>query len=310
MYWGDKAAWIEVSLTVTPELAEAVAELLARFTREGVVIEQRMDEEDGTETPKPSPFVRVFGYFFADAGAEEKKMRIEEALWHLGRIQPLPTAEYRLIKDENWMDAWKKHYQPIAIGRNLIILPAWMKKKYPGRIPIRINPGMAFGTGAHPSTQLCLELLETFLQPGMTVMDIGCGSGILSIAAAKMGAERVIAVDIDAASVNSTRENAKLNHVLAQVETAQGSVNLIQSGRFGVVKAHLVAANILAPVILDLLDEGLAELAAPDGYFLFAGILADQADEIIAKAAEFGLVHKETRRKEDWVALVLRQPAS
>ncbi len=301
----DKASWIEISLTVTPEQAEAVAEVLGRYTREGVVIEQMAGQDDDTEEGKLDPQVRVFGYFFADSSAEERKLKLEEALWYLGRIQPLPPAEYKLIRDQDWMEAWKKQYQPVKIGKGLVIVPAWIEQEYPERIPIRINPGMAFGTGTHPTTRLCLEFMEELVKPDMTVMDIGCGSGILSAAAIKLGAECVLALDIDPASVKSTQENCDLNGVQDQVEIAQGSVPLICSGHFGVTTAPLVVANILSSVILMLFNEGLADLVEPGGQLLLSGILEQQADEVITKAAECGLVLRETKQIEDWVGLAL-----
>jgi ribosomal protein L11 methyltransferase len=307
MCWVDKASWIEISLTVTPELAEAVAEVLGRFTREGVVIEQLADPDNHSESAKLIPQVRVFGYFFADTSAEERKHRLEEALWYLGRIQALPPAEYKLIHDQDWMEAWKKQYQPVMIGRGLVILPAWIDKEYPGRLPIRINPGMAFGTGTHPTTQLCLEFMEDMVKPGSIVMDIGCGSGILSAAAVKLGAQRVLAVDIDPASVKSTQENCELNGVLDLVEIGQGSVPLVTSGHFGIATAPLVIANILSSIIMTLFDEGLGDLVEPGGRLLLSGILAYQADEVIAKAADCGLVYDGRKQIEDWVALAFHK---
>lgn len=301
----DKASWIEIALTVTPEQAEAVAEVLGRYTREGVVIEQLVDSDNSSNLSKLNPQVRVFGFIFADASAEERKLKLEQALWYLGRIQPLPAAEYRLVKDQDWMETWKKHYQPLMIGKRLVIVPAWIDKDYPGRIPIRINPGMAFGTGTHPTTQLCLEFLEEFVQPGQTVMDIGCGSGILSAAAVKLGARRVLAVDIDPASVKSTQENCELNGVAKNVAIDKGSVALICSGHFAIATAPLVVANILASVIMSLFDEGLADLVEMGGLLLLSGILAHQADEVIVKADKNGLTLRETKRSEDWVALAL-----
>lgn len=304
----DEASWIEVSLSVAPEQAEAVAETLGRYTREGVVIEQLAAQQSQAEDGQLNPLVRVFGYFFADASADERKEKLERALWYLGRIQPLPAAQYRLIKDQDWMEAWKKQYQPVTIGERLVIVPAWIEMDFPGRIPIRINPGMAFGTGTHPTTQLCLALLEEEARPGMLVMDIGCGSGILSIAALRLGAQRALAVDIDPASVKSTRENCALNGLQEQVEVAQGSLSLLRDGHFGVLQAPLVVANILASVILGLLDDGLADVVEPGGCLLLAGLLDHQADEVIAKAVEQGLVFMESRQMDDWVALALVRP--
>lgn len=303
----DKARWIEVSLCVTPEQAEAVAEVLGRFTREGVVIEQNALQDSGKEEKLLEDQVRVYGYFFADQSMEERRQQIEEALWHLGQIQALPPAQYREIMDENWMNAWKDQYKPLQVGKQLMIIPSWVKKEFPGRLPIRINPGMAFGTGTHPTTQLCLEAIEKFLQPGQTVFDIGCGSGILTIAALQLGAGKIIAVDIDAASVQSTQENCALNQLEEQVEIGQGSVELVQSGKFGLLKAPLVVANILASVITNLLDNGLPDLVEDGGLLILSGILDHQAGVIVNKAGEYGLSLVEKRGMEDWVALCLKK---
>jgi len=299
--------WVEVSLEVIPELAEAVAEVMGRFTREGVVIEQKARLASDQEDNLMENWVRVFGYFFADANLEERKQRLEEALWHLGQIQPLPDARYRLIKDQDWMTAWKDQYKPLQIGQRLLILPAWWKEDFPNRVPIRINPGMAFGTGTHPTTQLCLGLIEKYLQPGQCMFDIGCGSGILSIAALKLGAERVIAVDTDSASIASTKQNCELNHVQDQIEIDQGSTALIASGHFSKLQAPLAVANILASVILDMLENGLADLVEKEGLLILSGILENQCDAVASKARQFGLNLLEKMEIEDWAALCLQR---
>lgn len=303
----DDASWIEVLLTVTPEQAEAVAEVLGRFTREGVVVEQLVQQDSGQEGTILSDQVKVYGYIFADAGADERQKRIEEALWYLGRIQPLPPAQYRLVDDRDWMDAWKQHYQPLKVGKRLVIVPAWIEKEFPGRIPIRINPGMAFGTGTHPSTQLCLQFLEDLVKPGMHIFDVGCGSGILSIAAVKLGADYAAAVDVDPAAVRSTRDNCRLNRVEEQVEIGQDSVPLILSGRFRYVQAPLVIANILSSVIINLFDLGLADLVEPGGHLLLSGILENQVEPVIQKGEENGLCRAQTRMMEDWAGILLRR---
>jgi ribosomal protein L11 methyltransferase len=305
MFWVDKAAWIEVALTVTPEQAEAVAEVLGRFTREGVVIEQLADQTTRQEKTILNPEVRVYGYFFNDETVENRKKQVEEALWYLGRIQPLPLVQFREIHDQDWMEAWKVHYEPITIGKRLVILPAWIEKEYPGRLPIRINPGMAFGTGTHPTTQLCLEFLEELVRPEMTVFDIGCGSGILSAGAVILGAARVVAVDIDPASVRSTTENCALNLVSEKVSIERGSAELIRCGHFDVLQAPLVVANILASVILVLLEDNLADLVEAGGHLVLSGILAHQAQEVIQAANEQGLKLNEIKQIEDWNAIDL-----
>jgi len=303
----DKASWLEISLQVSPEQAEAVAEVLGRFTQEGVVIEQMAKENNLSHEPILQNSVKVFGYLFADETVKKQKKRLEESLWHLSQIQQLPAPAYRIIHDQNWMTAWKKQYRPLKVGKKLAILPAWAENAFPSRIPIRINPGMAFGTGTHPTTQLSLEMMENKVQPGQYIFDIGCGSGILSAAAIKLGAEHAYGVDISAAAIASSAENAELNQVREKIEFHQGSVSDIIEGCFSVLQAPLVIANILASVILRLFDDGLADLVKPGGYLILSGILTPQISEVSSKAEAFGLQLVEQIEIDDWVALGLQK---
>ena len=302
-----EAKWLEVSLLVDGELAEAVAEVMDRFTSGGVVVESgvkyRNDEDEGVPDGLP---VRVFGYLINDANIEESRHRLEEALWHLHTIRELPTPHFKPIADENWMAAWKEHYHPIPIGKKLLVLPAWVEQQDLSRIAVKIDPSMAFGTGTHPSTQLCLELVEQYTHPKSPVIDVGCGSGILSIAALKMGASHALGVDIDAASVKATQENSENNGVLDRVEVGLGSVDEILAGKFSIKQAPVVLANILAPVIIRLFNGGLADLVEPGGVIILAGILAEQADNVLASASDHGLTYVERRQNGDWVALVCK----
>lgn len=302
-----KANWIEVSLIVSPEQAEAVSEVLGRIIPNGVVVEQNAVQENTSDENRLEPRVRVFGYLFADTELEDKKQKLEEGLWHLGQIQSLPDPLYTPILDEDWMAAWKKHYQPIEIGKRLVIIPSWIEKPFPGRLPIRINPGMAFGTGTHPSTQLCLELMEQVVQTGMDVIDVGCGSGILSIAALQLGAGFVLGVDIDSAAIQSTRENASNNKIDSGLQVEIGSVEQIRAHQFSLVQAPLVVVNILANTILQLFTDGLAELVGEKGWLILAGILDNQAGNILETAKASGLTPEKKKTSSDWVALLLRK---
>ena len=302
--------WLEVSLTVNGELAEAVAEVLDRYASNGVVYESGVVYNDAEDEGTPTGSVRVYAYLPVDEYLEEKRKRLSEALWYLGRIQPLPEVAYRTIEDEDWMSAWKVHYHPIPIGKRLLILPAWIEQKDLDRVAVRIDPSMAFGTGTHPSTQLCLEVVEKYVRPGQSVIDVGCGSGILSIAALKMGAQRALGVDIDSASVRSTRENAAANAVESSLEVGLGSVNEVRQGQFGLRQAPLVLANILAPVIIRLFDAGLADLVSPGGLLALAGILDEQGASVRAAAETKGLLFVEQRQMGDWIVLVYRKSIS
>jgi len=301
--------WLEVSLTVNGELAESVADVLARFAPNGVMTEQGVkfmdDEDEGTATGP----ITVRAYLEVNNQLEETRQKLEESLYFLGMIQPVPTPVYKQIADQNWMEAWKQHYQPILIGKRLLILPAWMESPNPERIPIKIDPGMAFGTGTHPTTQLCLELMEQSATNRQlsTVIDVGCGSGILSIAALKLGAQNVLGVDIDIESVKNSRENADTNGLGKELILGQGSVSQILENKFPFKSAPLVVANILAPVIIRLFDEGLAELIEPNGEIILSGILAHQAGSVIEVAQGKGLRMNDQRQMGDWVALSFKR---
>jgi len=304
------AKWLEVSMVVDGELAEAVAEVMARFAPNGVVIEstQVRVDMDSEQVGHPEGPLRVLAYLPADEKLETARRKLEEGLWYLGRIRPLPSPKFRPVHERNWAEAWKKHFRPIPIGQKLIIIPAWMDSPDEKRIPIRIDPGMAFGTGTHPTTRLCLELEEKVIggwanDTGMQVIDVGCGSGILSVAALKLGSSGALGVDVDPDAIEAAQKNARINDVGDCLELGAGSLSQILAGNFSIRRAPLVLANILAPVIIRLLDEGLAGLLTPDGDLLLSGILEEQAGDVENAARKVGLVIRERLKIEDWVAL-------
>ena len=305
------STWLEVSLTVDGELAEAVAEVLARYIPAGVVIESTAvyagPEDENGQAVGP---LRVCGYLPVDDQLEETRRKIEEGLWYLGRISPLPAPVFCPFEEVNWVEAWKQHYHPIPVGEGLMIVPAWLEVETGGRMPIRIDPGMAFGTGTHPTTQLCLALTEAYFQQAggrPRVLDIGCGSGILAIAALKLGAVHALGVDIDPLAMDASRQNADLNQVPGGLELGVGSVGEVRQGSFSLQQGELVFANILAPVLVRLLDEGLGELVTPGGWLVLSGILDEQSLEVEAALDRHGLTLLERRQSGDWVALAARQ---
>ena len=303
--------WLEVSLTVNGELAEAVADVLARFAYSGVMMEQGVKYMDDEDAGTPTGPITVRAYLEMDDQIEETRQKLEESLYYLGRIQPLPAASYKQIADQNWMEAWKQHYRPILIGERLVILPAWMESPDPDRIAIKIDPGMAFGTGTHPTTQLCLELMEkqfvssSSVHALSSVIDVGCGSGILSIAAIKLGAKTALGVDIDAGSIINARENANTNQVGDELILDVGSVQEILDGKFAFRKAPLVLANILAPVIVRLFDASLAALIEDKGAIILSGILQEQEQSVLEAAQAKGLRMNEREQMGDWVAMIM-----
>ncbi len=303
----QKIHWIEVKIECDGELAEALTEVLGRFVSNGVVVESVTRFNPRTQENEPTGQLHVAGYLAVDDELEHKRQKLAEALWHLGQISPIPEPTYQPILDENWMEAWKKHYRPITIGKKILIVPAWYSGKRKGdRAVIRINPAMAFGTGTHPTTQLCLEMIERHLTQGIKLIDVGCGSGTLSIAALKLGASHVLAVDTDSQAVTSTLENAELNSIAASsLEVGRGSIEEIHAGRYSLQQAPLVLVNILASIILRLFDQGLSNLVSDDGVLLLSGILEDQADEIIQKGLAHGMKVIDQCTQGDWVSLAL-----
>lgn len=312
--------WLEVSMTVDGELAESVADVFARFAPNGVMTEQGVKYNDDEDAGTPTGPITVRAYLEVNDGLEETRQKLEESLFYLGMIQPLPTPSYKQIADQNWMEAWKQHYKPIRIGERLLILPAWMESPEPNRVAIKIDPGMAFGTGTHPTTQLCLELLEltfwerrktkesgaSFLFP-LSCIDVGCGSGILSIAAIKLGASKVLGVDIDSESIVNSRENANVNEVGEELILGVGSVAEILEGKFPFKSAPLVVANILAPVIIRLFDAGLADLIEKGGSIILSGILQEREENVVKAGQAKNLRLSGRRQMGDWVALTMNR---
>ncbi len=300
--------WIEVRLRVDGECAEAVADVLSRFGHQGVSIEQDgivPDVFDETDLPPASDLV-VRAYFPADGAQHDRKLELERALGHMRLMVPLPAPTYRSLASQDWAEAWKAHYQPIRIGRRLVIRPLWIDVELANDdIEIALDPGMAFGTGAHPTTQLCLESLERLAGSALDMLDLGTGSGILAIAAAKLGLGRVLALDSDKLAVEATRANAEANGVGSQVHAVHGSLPYaIGAGR----RFDLVVVNILARIILELAGNGLGQVVKPGGKAIFSGIIDTQADEVKAALRACGLVVDRQRQIGDWLLLEADKP--
>jgi ribosomal protein L11 methyltransferase len=216
-------------------------------------------------------------------------------------MYPMPEPEFRTVDEQDWAEAWKAHYQPVRVGRRIVIRPLWIDMALePGDLEIALDPGMAFGTGTHPTTQLCLEALEDLIAPGVTVLDLGCGSGILAIGAARLGAAHIQAVDIDPIAVKVTDENAAQNGVAAQITAEEGSLEtVLQSGR----RYDVLAANILARVIMQMCEQGLGEVLKPGGRAVFSGIIDEQGDDVEAALRLARLEPTRRRQQGDWIAI-------
>jgi ribosomal protein L11 methyltransferase len=229
------------------------------------------------------------------------RRRIEEALWHLGQLYPIPEPTFRTLAEADWAEAWKAHYSVLHVGKRTVIVPRWQSYSPQGdQVVITLDPGMAFGTGTHPTTRLCLEALEEVVVPEVRVLDLGTGSGILAIAAAKQGAATVHAVDVDDIAVLSARENVLANGVGETVCVQAGSLDR------AVGQYDLITVNILAGVICALIDAGLAAALRPGGTVIASGIIDEQEPQVRTKFAEGGLGVVKRLAERDWVALVGR----
>jgi ribosomal protein L11 methyltransferase len=288
--------WLEASVTVDGEGAEAVAEALSRYAHRGVVIEA------GPDGLTSGPVV-VRGYLPAGEHLSRLRRRIEEAVYHLGRVWPIPPPVFRPVEAQDWTQAWKNRFHVLHVTDRVVVRPPWRRyDPAPGELIIQLEPGQAFGTGMHPTTRMCLRALEDTVGEGDSVLDVGTGSGILAIAAAGLGAQTVLAVDNDPVAVEHARAAVAANKVLDRVRVVCGSLDQL-SGSYDVV-----VANILARVVIHMLGNGLAELLAEDGTLIAAGILEEQAADVQAAVTESGLQTARWLRDGDWVGLVVRRP--
>jgi ribosomal protein L11 methyltransferase len=299
----NKGVWLELTVTTTPEAGEMVSELLLETGCQGVVfhdsrlydaLQAEPAELRPTRAPKGGPY-RVVGYLAFTVGWEEKLKFLESRIEELRAFLPVGSGlvTLRQIKEEDWATAWKEYYQPERVGR-FLITPSWLSTPPAlDRITIRLDPGMAFGTGTHPTTQLCLELLPRAAGPGALVYDIGTGSGILAIAAAKLGA-KVIAVDRDPVATAVARENCVLNQVSLSVRTGDLLKDLEEP-------ADLIIANILAEVVIELTGQARSRLK-PGGALLASGIIASKAGQVEAALTASGFKITHSLQKEDWLA--------
>lgn len=310
------AEWLELSVEVDPEAVEPVSELFARLGYNGgVVVEQPLVVPDGEypdwsalQQPEidPSRPVSVRTYLPEDVEAADKRRQIEEALWHLGRMRQVGVLQVKACKEEDWANAWKDYYGIQRMGERIVIKPSWLEyTAREGDIVLDLDPGMAFGTGLHPTTRLCLAALEEYVRPDTNILDLGTGSGILAIAAAKLGGPsvRVQAIDVDQIAVDATRENVERNGLSGQIEVGLGSAAAAQPGG----PYDLIVANILATVIIDL-AKSLYYLLAPGGILITSGIFHERGDSVIEALQRVGLPVRERRQEGDWICLVSDRP--
>src|SRR3954452_4418441 len=302
--------WIELAVTCEAEAVESVAELFARHGfNQGVVIEEPFTQDpDGDNfAVDPSRPVLVRTYLSALDVKPEIVEDVERGIWHLGQIRSIAPLQVTRRAEEDWANAWKAHFRVHPVGRRVLVKAPWHDyAPAEGETVVELDPGMAFGTGTHPSTQLCMVALEETLRPGDRVLDVGVGSGILSIAAALLGARTVDAVDIEPVAVRAPRENAARNGVASIVRVEADSVGEDQPFQG---KYDLVVANIIARILIDLAP-ALARSMVAGGTLILGGIIDVKEQSVRDAFLAAGLTLTRREQQEDWVALVLRKLAS
>lgn len=305
-------AWLELAVEADQEAVEAVSEILARVAPGGTSVEAAFvtAAEGLAAHVDPSRPATVRGYVPArdEATVRAAVASVETALGHLRafELRPIGELQTRIVDEADWASAWKAHFPVLRIGRRLVVRPTWRRyRPRPSDVVLALDPGMAFGTGLHPTTRLCLLALEELAEAGRLessprVLDLGSGSGILSIAAARLGAGRVLALDLDPLAVEATIANARRNRVARRIAARRGSLPS-GAGPFDVVLANLVAS-----ILVELAPLFAAELA-PGGHLVASGIVAERAAEVEAAFAGAGLGLADRLEEGDWVALVARR---
>lgn len=306
-----ETVWLEVTVETTQQALDGVAARLTMNGANGLVIE---DEEDFKNFLEQN---RQYWDYVDDQllermkGAARVKFyvtddphgRAQLAAWMAGIDAPYTTAR---LKENDWATSWQKYYKPMAVGERVYIVPEWEKgEPVPsGRTALYLNPGLIFGTGSHASTRLCLEGVERYVQPGGRVLDLGCGSGILSIAALLLGGGEAVGVDIDPKAVGVAYENAAMNGIGRDRYTVRAGDVIADAGlkaELARSRYQLVLANIVADVIIPL-SAHVGELMAPGGVFLCSGIIDTRANEVAAALERHGLHIVEKRERDGWVA--------
>jgi ribosomal protein L11 methyltransferase len=313
------ATWFECSALAEAEAVDAVAELFGRFGH-GVAIEEPIvSSADGEhvriDLGRP---VLVKTYLPEDEQTETYRHRLEQAVWHLGRLRHVESLKVKALDESDWADAWKKHFFVHRVGQRLVIVPSWRRpRRRAGDVCIQLDPGMAFGTGLHPTTALCLRAIEDRVRGGEVMLDLGTGSGILAIAAAKLGARHVLALDVDTVAVRVAAENVARNGVEDRVEVCHGTLPLQvgpdahgqtptwpRSLPDGDPTFDLAVANISLRA-LQSLQPAIRRVLRPGGAALLSGVLESDCGMFLDDLDATGWQLIDQRNEAEWSLLVV-----
>ena len=302
--------WLELTIQVHPEAVESVSELLRRYSSDGVVIEEPFELIDDGQDYRVlyGQPVKIHAYIPIDGKEEEACQQIEQGIWHLSSIGEYFVGELqtRVVDEEDWANAWKDYYHVTHIGQRLVIRPSWREYTPKEReVIMTLDPGMAFGTGVHPTTRMCLEQVERYVQAEMRVLDVGTGSGILALAAAKLGARHVDALDNSSVAVESAIANVAMNDLGDRIKVVLGVLDEVEAERLAGCY-DLVLANILAHIIGSIAPH-LARVLAPQSLLVVSGIIEARRQEAERPLLESGLALVEEVKIDDWLALVYKK---
>ena len=307
--------WFEITILTSSEATEAVAGFLYNCDVEGVSIEDVADVEFKKKNLGYADFINesvltieqgamVKGYFQDSEDFMNTLNYIKESVDKLGEFgfdKGEGIVTYHKVNQDDWANNWKQYYKPTKIGERIVVKPTWENyEKNPGEVIVELDPGMAFGTGTHETTRMCIKALEKKVKEDTTVFDIGTGSGILSIAAAKLGANHVVGVDLDPVAVESANKNVGFND-LNNIEILHGDLMEVVEG-----KADIIVANILADIIM-LLSDGVREFLEKEGYFIASGILNTQRDKVSEKLESLDFKIEEVMEDGEWICIIAKK---
>lgn len=316
--WDDEGlsadgVWLELSVACDLEAVEVVSEILSRHAGGGASVEPGfllVDDGLGAAVDPSRPaIVRAYVPALDRSAARAAIAAARRDLGHLQAfgLRPIGELTIGVVHESDWAEAWKSHFPVLRVGRRVVIRPTWRRaRRRPDDVVLSLDPGMAFGTGLHPTTRLCLEGVERWADEGRLdgahVLDVGCGSGILAIAAARFGAREVVGVDTDPIAVEATQANARRNAVARRVRARRGSVPTREAARF-----DLVLANLIASLLVDLAGDLRDELR-PGGRLLASGIFVDREEDVVRAFESAGLALAGRWPEGDWIALEAFRP--
>jgi ribosomal protein L11 methyltransferase len=304
--------WLKIEISAPSELMDALGNFLTETGAQGVFQESSAPQHTIGDFPEPVIEEILKAYFPQDIRSEKRTVAVQKYIDSLSEIFPefeKPSFTTEIICDPDWGEQWKKYFKPIRVSNNIIVKPTWERYTPSSRdIVIEIDPGMAFGTGQHESTRMCMEAIEDIMMKDRSikewkVLDVGCGTGILGITAAKIGAQDVICVDIDKKAVEIAGENAAINNVESSLRISNKNVATINEPR------NLIIANLTAKLLLTLRPH-LVELLLPEGYMIISGIIELDAKNIEEHFSVDPLTLYKVITEKEWVCYVLRKNAA